>query len=482
MKPPALFSRVGSLFIRIMRFGRHHRPLMKDEITNRLERKPSWKRPFVWVPVVSLAFLVGSVAIYTIRSGSEVEAELVAIKKRSLPSSPVELDTWYKRVPAENNAALIYQRAYSLHVEPGRDNPQEIGKELKVGDPLPEELRTAAENYLKDNAETLDQIHAAALLKEGRFPIDLTKGFSALLPHLAPMKRMGILMKWQVIYQSAQGKREDAVQGLEDAFAMAAILEEEPLFLSALVRIAMTAMIVPAMERVLTEHSLTEAELQRLESIVERALQSGRKSMLRGMVGERAVGLSAFDMKARTVFNLGGGGGSPSAADLGMEALFDARRALGMHNQDRMFYLQRMRESEAALTNDYPEMLRAGEEVTMRLEEGIKAHRFRYIISGMLLPALSKGAQKEALLAAQLRCVRAALAIDRFRLKHGRLPAPKELVPEYLVEWPKDTVNGEPIQYEQLPIGFELISLGATELKNKGKKTNLTDVAFRVLR
>jgi hypothetical protein len=165
-----------------------------------------------------------------------------------------------------------------------------------------------------------------------------------------------------------------------------------------------------------------------------------------------------------------------------MEVLFDVRKALGMHNRDRMFYLQRMGENEAALTNDYPEMLRAAEEVTDRMEEGFGAHRFRYLISGMLLPALSKGAQKEALLAAQLRCAKAALAIERFRLTNGRLPEIKELVPEYLVEWPSDTVDGEQIEYEKLTKGYILTSLGATALKNKGKKTNFTDVAFSVLR
>jgi hypothetical protein len=162
--------------------------------------------------------------------------------------------------------------------------------------------------------------------------------------------------------------------------------------------------------------------------------------------------------------------------------LFDLRKALGMHNRDRMFYLQRMGENEAALTNDYPEMLRAANEAAGRMEQGLQTHKLRYIISAMLLPALSKGAQKEALLAAQLRCAKAALAIERFRLKHGRLPEAQELVPEFLPEWPSDTVDGEPIEYEKLTKGYILTSLGATALKNKGKKTNFTDVAFSVLR
>jgi hypothetical protein len=141
-----------------------------------------------------------------------------------------------------------------------------------------------------------------------------------------------------------------------------------------------------------------------------------------------------------------------------------------------------MGESEAAFSKDYPEMLQAGQEVTDRMEAGIQGHRFRYIISGMLLPALSKGAQKEAVLAAELRCARAALAIERFRLKTGRLPEMKELVPEYLAEWPSDTVDGEPLDYEKLTKGYMVMSRGATELKNKGKKTNFTEVAFSVLR
>ena len=194
------------------------------------------------------------------------------------------------------------------------------------------------------------------------------------------------------------------------------------------------------------------------------------------------MGLSAFEMSGRAFSQLGGGGAPAGAQDIAMNLLFDVRRAIGMHNRDRMFYLERMGESEAAFSKDYPEMLQAGQEVTERMEAGIKGHRFRYIISGMLLPALSKGAQKEALLAAQLRCARAALAIERFRFKNGRLPEIQDLVPEYLQEWPSDTVDGEPIEYEKLAKGYIVMSRGATELKNKGKKTNFTDVAFTVLR
>src|SRR5688572_8167091 len=222
---------------------------MSNEVNSAVERRAPWRRPKVWVPLVLVMFVIGSFAIYYFNAKSDVEAELAAIRQRGFPVSPVELDAWYKKVPAESNAALAFQEAYSLHVEPGPDNPQEIGKELKVGEALSDELRAAAENYLNDNAEVLKQIRAAAQLNEGRFPVDLTTGFSALLPHLAHMKRMSILMKWQVIHQSAEGHREEAVRALEDGFAMAAVLEEELRDISALVRIAMTAMMMPAMER-----------------------------------------------------------------------------------------------------------------------------------------------------------------------------------------------------------------------------------------
>src|SRR5688572_27883400 len=150
---------------------------MRDEVTG---SKALWRQPKVWVPLMKVLFLGGSFALYYFNSKSAVETELAAIRKRGLPSAPVELDAWYRKIPAESNAALVLQEAYSLHVEPGSDNPQELGKELKVGEPLSDELRAAAEDYLKDNAETLEKVRAAAQLREARFPIDLTTGFSAL--------------------------------------------------------------------------------------------------------------------------------------------------------------------------------------------------------------------------------------------------------------------------------------------------------------
>jgi hypothetical protein len=68
----------------------------------------------------------------------------------------------------------------------------------------------------------------------------------------------------------------------------------------------------------------------------------------------------------------------------------------------------------------------------------------------MLLPALSKAAQKETNLEVRLRCAQIVLAIERFRLDHsGALPPSlDQLSPTYLPTIPADPLNGRPLLYE----------------------------------
>src|SRR5205807_2453674 len=77
----------------------------------------------------------------------------------------------------------------------------------------------------------------------------------------------------------------------------------------------------------------------------------------------------------------------------------------------------------------------------MRRPAGIGSSRFGRI-EAALLPGL-----------AQLRCATVALAAERFRLRHGRLPDQlRDLVPEFLAGVPADPFN------EQAPLSWDRVN------------------------
>ena len=124
-----------------------------------------------WLPLLILAFLVASFIAFRLASNSGVKREIAAIRAQGLPMSPLELDTWYKRVPASDNAALAFEAAFQTYVSPGKANPDEMpGQKMVLGQPLPDELAQAVAAHLAANRDTIDEIHAAAQLPARRSP------------------------------------------------------------------------------------------------------------------------------------------------------------------------------------------------------------------------------------------------------------------------------------------------------------------------
>ena len=89
---------------------------------------------------------------------------------------------------------------------------------------------------------------------------------------------------------------------------------------------------------------------------------------------------------------------------------------------------------------------------------------------------------------ARLTALRAALAVERFRLAHGGKPPNSlaELVPVYLPDVPRDLFDNQPLRFQTLTAGYVLYSIGADGVDDGGlEKTSATtncDVTFTVER
>jgi type II secretory pathway pseudopilin PulG len=76
----------------------------------------------------------------------------------------------------------------------------------------------------------------------------------------------------------------------------------------------------------------------------------------------------------------------------------------------------------AAATNEFPESIELTEANQQRLDQQFNHGWGRLaIFSRLLLPSIAKAVQKNAAMTAQLRCARAALKIEEYRINHGRL-------------------------------------------------------------
>ncbi|HJT32299.1 MAG TPA: hypothetical protein VJ783_09675 [Pirellulales bacterium] len=81
---------------------------------------------------------------------------------------------------------------------------------------------------------------------------------------------------------------------------------------------------------------------------------------------------------------------------------------------------------------------------------------------------------------------RVAVAIERFRLRHAKLPESLDaLVPEFLPEVPLDPFDGQPLRYRVDEAAYKVYSVGPDETDQDGQVTDALvgtppDLVFRV--
>src|SRR5687768_2993851 len=123
----------------------------------------SWKRPSRLVPLALVLLAIFAFTAYRFAARSGVKREIEAIRARGLPTTLLELDKWYRAVPASENAALAFLDAYALYVAPGStNNPSENNKvKMVLGQPLPPQLAEQVKLLLSKNHETIEELHKA---------------------------------------------------------------------------------------------------------------------------------------------------------------------------------------------------------------------------------------------------------------------------------------------------------------------------------
>ena len=98
---------------------------------------------------------------------------------------------------------------------------------------------------------------------------------------------------------------------------------------------------------------------------------------------------------------------------------------------------------------------------TRRVNKEIPALPVTYTLIKIMVPSLSRAAILNVRLHAELKCARAALAAEQFRLTEGRLPQSlDELVPDYLDAVPVDPFDGQPIRLAVIDKGIVVYSIG----------------------
>ena len=421
------------------------------------------KRPVLTVALAGLLFFVAVIAIWKISLASANNNRLRAIASRGEPVDLTALDKFYAEVPESSNAALVWLRGAAA-ITSNTDNrlrniPMKWNTAL-----TPEDLQSGAE-ALSANREALAIFRGAAMLERSRYPVILSQYPLTNFQYLADLKSAAQLLRLKAIVVAQQGNTLEASEAIVQTFAAADSFATEPLLLTQLVRFAIDTIAVSSLQHALNRASVSDSELRAIQKAAARADNAGALRL--ALLGERASFVTFLRDPQRAV------AADPTIAPDGVEGtvaevfLWPMAKAVGFWQRDMRFGIDALTTNIMFAALPSPQRFYSAtnsEAIAQRASAG------KYILTALLLPALQKAFQRDALHSAHIRNALVALAIERFRMANaGKLPeATSAVVPAYLKELPVDPYDGKPVRYKLTAKGYVVYCIGADERDDGG--------------
>lgn len=296
-------------------------------------------------------------------------------------------------------------------------------------------------------------VHQAAQKPECNFNRDYSQGYNLLLPEYAAMRSGLRVLTNESALLLYDGKPLDAIRNETLGFAMAKHAQTDPILIGKLVSVALNAITLHFMERVL----YTAGEQPGVAQAVENAIAGNWQtvSMADAMRGEIVVGEVTFaqmdkgtlrdeDLKPGEKPDLSPHH-SPSFVD---KAIIDA---------NELHWLRFLHDSISA-TALPPRESRAKLEV---LEQN--ASRYEHLptrsIAAIMFSVYSQAITKQTQGEAQQAVVHAAAAVMAYRQQHGALP---DTLNQAMQTVPADPFDQQPLRYRLEGDGFVVYSASPT--------------------
>lgn len=412
--------------------------------------------------LAAILLLAGSICLYVAVHRGDADRRLEALRAAGYPTSFAELAEYTKLPEGVPNAAELYTRAFAVFVPPVDEaNVPVLGKAQLPdrGSPLPEPMARAISECLKANQPCLTLLHEAVGIEHCRYDWDYADRLSLwkTQPYTEGVRHCMHLLWLSTIFHAHWGDTDAAVVCVRAGLQLAESVRREPGVMGYMVRIALRAGVLLAMERALSLTSFTDQQLAELDRML--AASAATLDLKEALITERCLAIEKF--KA-------------------MEHLRPPPLRYLIRTGEIILWAPGMQERGLPDTLDYMEdYVEAGDLPTMQ-----RMARFREVkdeLAGRsILHATAKAwaplftgrvFELDPRIRVHFDMARAALAIERYRLATGKVPGQlEELVPQYLEQVPIDPFDAQPIRYRRTEPGYCLYSILEDGQDNGGRE------------
>ncbi len=403
-------------------------------------------RSFLWIAGITLVLLL--LVIRFGRGPGGLERRLAAYRKAGIPTTDEELVLSAPQIPEAENEVYKLRNAMRTWK---RLNPIP-DREFQAVDTLIKANPAAVANFeteLVANHASLELLHSITNPQQSRFELNRNRGFSLeYVPYYRFQNWLqegsGVLRLECRVHRS-RGNPEEAAKALVSGLRVARMLERTRSWVGQLDHLAILDGWLHELEWLLSGDALPAASLELLQRELERhderlgltfALQDIRVGTL-DQFGKQWI--ESTGSKPSLVYN-------PNAMERVLIKLYvgsgipsrDLLRALDLIDQ----FCGLAEKPTEAFQADEPQVIRAGGASGVLLR--LVGHR--EIVTGEMLHQLWN---RRLELVARLRCARAAVAVERWRVLHaGAIPKGLELlVPGVLSSLPLQPSGASPLLF-----------------------------------
>jgi len=404
-----------------------------------------------------------------------VRAELARIREAGEPVTPDDLKQYCPVAPDEQDTTDLWLDGVGALETPDFQadaRPLPVVGESQAEIPLPGKPWAqfgAAEELLAKYSRSLELMHQAA--DQGgaaRYQLDLLSLDSKWLDQVQSLRGGARLLTLEANVRAHRGDLHGAADSILAMNRLARSLEREPLMMPQLMRGAIAGQAREQLRRLLGSVEVADDDLDRLQQDLRAS--DAKEALRRGMFGERVAGIQQFEGTG-----FGGAGAS----------LFFKVTQRGSFLEFLQYWGTMIRATDEPWPQALEAFKVAGQQAQARAQGGASPARVGRVLTGLLVPAVEAFTTATARDAAMNGATDAAIACERYRRRHGKLPQSlEELVPEFVPRVPVDPFDGEPLRYVATDGGYVVYSVGpdGTDHGGRGDESGEPDLVYRVQR
>lgn len=429
-----------------------------------------------------IALIIVVYIVLNIVFSIQLRNKIAELKKQGRPMTIAEIIP--APVPDEENAAILYNKAFALMTSGDGGIPYISNKEMGTKNNVIkaiEEVKSCSDmsEWTDEQRQEIPKLIYSAelqniysLLEEGsrktkcNFNPPYEEGPGMLLPYFTPMRSAMRLLCVKALLEAEAGKNVQAFDTLLVGLKISNQLKDEPILITQLVRIACDGMIIKSIEDISDSNSIP---IEKAEMIMgELSLHQSMEPFIKCMDGERVcMGSWAFERILRGIPKELGELMNNSIYDTPMQMPLLVTSAIlwkPIFKKDFEYYLTILSKIGDSYNIPYYEYVK--DEIA---DEDIPKC---CILTRILVPALDRVREITARYQANIDICRTGLALKLYKTKNENYPLDLEdlVSAKLLSKVPIDPFSGKGLVYSRHIGGFKLYSFGPNMQDDFGAK------------